>query len=310
MNSLGNINNSESGDMDIQSFLEMEDLHDKELEDAQALRHQCEVEERNALKAYRKAQRALAEANARCSYLYRKRELYSAHFRSRMSEDSSLSWLTRSNSHNEVGMNFLANMSEDNMNLLTMPSNKMQAEFDIQNQHHYDLNGTDGALEKFNTAHKDGQNLASEPCSEPDASSSEQQEDNGTANCLGFLSNDVNVSVDEDTFPSEVTAGKASLDCQGKEGLPTEGTKDVNEEPIALAISEDSLLLEATLRSHLFAKLGAKTSLKRGSSKSVESTVEREAQNGGELMERTGDIPFSEVDKDSHFNSGGIFPLN
>lgn len=60
----------------------MEELIDKELEEAQEHRHKCEIEERNALKAYLKAQRSLLEANARCTNLYHKRELYSAKLRS------------------------------------------------------------------------------------------------------------------------------------------------------------------------------------------------------------------------------------
>lgn len=306
-NGLGNMNVSETGDMDIQSLLEIEELQDKELEDAQELRHKCEVEERNALKAYRKAQRALAEANARCSYLYRKRELFSAHFRSRVMEDSSLSWLTRPQNHIGASVNSLTNMSEDNMHLVPMSSHQMQAEFDLQNQHLYDLNGTDGALENLTDRHEDGRNVASEPCSEPDASTSEQ-EDNGTANALGSSSTDMNVSADEDeeTFPFDLKAGQTSRDCQMQEGFHNEQTKDVNEEPNTFATSEDSLLLEASLRSQLFARLGIKKSLKRGSSKSVESTVESEAPNGGEVMGSTGNIPLSEVQKDIRLDSGGI----
>ncbi|KAK1431987.1 hypothetical protein QVD17_08832 [Tagetes erecta] len=67
-----------TGEMDFKSLLEIEELQDKELEEAKEHRRKCEIEERNALKAYRKAQRALAEANTRCSYLYHKRNLFSA----------------------------------------------------------------------------------------------------------------------------------------------------------------------------------------------------------------------------------------
>ncbi|XP_062203571.1 uncharacterized protein LOC133905819 [Phragmites australis] len=60
------------------SLLELEELQERELEDAQEHRRKCEVEEREALRAYRKAQRALMEANERCTILRRKREICSA----------------------------------------------------------------------------------------------------------------------------------------------------------------------------------------------------------------------------------------
>lgn len=71
---------AEHNSIDIQLLVEMEESLDRELEEAQEHRHKCEIEERNALKAYRKAQRALIEANSRCTELYCKRELHSAHF--------------------------------------------------------------------------------------------------------------------------------------------------------------------------------------------------------------------------------------
>ncbi|KAL6846960.1 hypothetical protein ACP4OV_022813 [Aristida adscensionis] len=71
------------------SLLEMEELHEKELEDAQEHRRKCEVEEREALRAYRKAQRALLEANERCAVLRRKRESLSAQIHGLLAENSS-----------------------------------------------------------------------------------------------------------------------------------------------------------------------------------------------------------------------------
>ncbi|MQL74764.1 hypothetical protein Taro_007109 [Colocasia esculenta] len=55
-------------------ILNWEALNDKELEEAQEIRHKCELEEMRALKAYRKAREALVAANNRCSVLYRRRE--------------------------------------------------------------------------------------------------------------------------------------------------------------------------------------------------------------------------------------------
>ncbi|KAF0887590.1 hypothetical protein E2562_002308 [Oryza meyeriana var. granulata] len=72
------------------SLLEMEEFQERELEDAQEHRRKCEVEEREALRAYRRAQRALIEANERCAILRRKREICSAQVHGFIAENSSL----------------------------------------------------------------------------------------------------------------------------------------------------------------------------------------------------------------------------
>lgn len=61
----------------MQLLLEQEDAQDRELEQAQELRRRLEKEEREALRAYRKAQRALFEANEKCNLLQKKRDLLS-----------------------------------------------------------------------------------------------------------------------------------------------------------------------------------------------------------------------------------------
>ncbi|KAL0915748.1 hypothetical protein M5K25_013201 [Dendrobium thyrsiflorum] len=88
----GSVNNeantTEEGNMSFHSLLRLEELLDKELEEAQEYRCKCELEERHSLKAYRKAQRSLVEANERCTFLYRKRELFSAKYRAFVIEAS------------------------------------------------------------------------------------------------------------------------------------------------------------------------------------------------------------------------------
>ncbi|KAG0467417.1 hypothetical protein HPP92_018997 [Vanilla planifolia] len=74
------VNILESGCMQLQSLVKLEELHDKELEEAQEHRRMCELEERCSLRAYRKAQRALVAANERCNLLYQKREQFSTKF--------------------------------------------------------------------------------------------------------------------------------------------------------------------------------------------------------------------------------------
>ncbi|CAA7389649.1 unnamed protein product [Spirodela intermedia] len=68
----------EQSKTDREGILHLEELHDKELEEAQEFRRQCELKEMHALKTYRKAREALIAANNRCSFLYKKREMLSA----------------------------------------------------------------------------------------------------------------------------------------------------------------------------------------------------------------------------------------
>lgn len=89
-NHFGPTNISETAVMDLKSLLEIEEQQDKEQDEAQEHRRKCEIEERNALKAYLKAQRALAKTNTKCSYLYHKRELFLANLRFHVMEDSTM----------------------------------------------------------------------------------------------------------------------------------------------------------------------------------------------------------------------------
>ncbi|CAN6361352.1 unnamed protein product [Urochloa humidicola] len=89
MNCIGQMG-AEGRNTRLFSLFEMEELHEKELEDAQEHRRKCEVEEREALRAYRRAQRALLEANERCTILRRKREICSAQVHGLLAENSPL----------------------------------------------------------------------------------------------------------------------------------------------------------------------------------------------------------------------------
>jgi Putative zinc-finger domain len=62
----------------LQSLLQQEDAQDQELDQAQEIRRRLEREERETFKAYRKAQRALFEANEKCNLLQKKRDLLSS----------------------------------------------------------------------------------------------------------------------------------------------------------------------------------------------------------------------------------------
>lgn len=231
-NHFGPTNISETADMDLKSLLEIEEQQDKELDEAQEHRRKCEIEERNALKAYRKAQRALAEANTKCSYLYHKRELFSANLRSHVMEDSTMFWSNMPRQH-------------------------------------------------------PGPKLVTESCGEPDTSSSEEEEEktNDVSSSLhennNNNDNDNVLGEDEQTSAFELKGGDSSLD----EGTCSERTK--NENSVTVDPTEDSLLLEATLRSQLFERLKNRTSKKVESGQSIEPVVERE---DGEIMEASGDF--------------------
>ncbi|XP_076910629.1 uncharacterized protein LOC143568335 isoform X2 [Bidens hawaiensis] len=243
-----------TGEMDIKSLLELEELQDKELDEAQEYRRKCEIEERNALKAYRKAQRDLAEANTRCSYLYHKRNLFSANLRSHVMEDSNMFWSNMSNMSNQLidaNVNSITNMSEND------------------------------------TPHHQVQN----DCEDPDSSGSEPQDEEKTNDSNNMLADD------EQTSAFGLKAGDSSLDSH-VEGICNE----MNNNSVPIGNNEDSLLLEASLRSQLFARLGNRQSKKNEPVQSLEiATSEKE---DGEIMEDSGNIPSSETEKDQIYDNG------
>ncbi|XP_058208420.1 uncharacterized protein LOC131321424 isoform X1 [Rhododendron vialii] len=314
---LGTLSISQGDDMDMQSLLDVEELHDKELEEAQEHRHKCEIEERNALKAYRNAQRALVEANARCSYLYRKRELYSSHFRSLMLEDPSL--FQSSNLHNRgwTGLDFSNGMLEDHIHQLPTSNHRMQAEFNDYNQqgHPSNVKTADGSLQIVSDQYNMGQHLASDPSSEPDSSTSEPHEHERMADGVCSPSSDLNESADEEdekTFRLNHKSLHSGLNSQGKEESDGQWAKHGNNEAkrkFPHDSSQDSLLLEETLRSQLFARLGTKAlSKKRGPAHNTKPAVVSGVEHGGAAEQaemNSEDVPFPVVEKSQQSGYGG-----
>ncbi|KAK9070515.1 hypothetical protein SSX86_010917 [Deinandra increscens subsp. villosa] len=247
-----------TGKMDAKSLLEIEELQDKELDEAQEHRRKCEIEERNALKAYRKAQRALAEANTRCSYLYHKRNIFSANLRTPVMEDSNMFWSNMSHHHTEANVNSISNMLENDI-----------LHHQVQNE-----------------------------CGDPSTSGSEPHEEEKTNDVGSSLHDDNSNNIlaeDEQTSAFGLKGGDSSLDSHG-EGICSESNNEINNNSVTINTNEDSLLLEATLRSQLFARLGNRTSRKNESGQSMKTaTVERE---DGEIMEDSGNKPSSETEKD------------
>lgn len=331
-------NLSGTNNMDIHSLMEVEELHDKELEEAQEHRRTCEIEERNALKAYRKAQRATMEANSRCSYLYRKRELYSANFRSLMMDNPSMFWSSRLHDHFGPVPNSSNNICEVDMHVRTL-NHQMESDLYAHNQcipanvspqhvcHHHedeephedeDQHDVEDQHEEENH-HEDEQGLASNPCSEPDGSTSDPQknenaEANTEANVARSQSNNLNMSVDEgdENFPNDDGAAEGNLVHQKKEEKYNEKETHVYDDLRTLDSSQDSLLLEASLRSQLFARLGIKTPLNDSrSDQSLRPATDSSAQDDGSGKVKTGvlDLILSEAEKDQSFDFGGTFSL-
>ncbi|XWS74994.1 hypothetical protein CRYUN_Cryun01aG0047000 [Craigia yunnanensis] len=294
-------------DVNMHSLVEIEEKLDKELEEVQQHRHLCEIEERNALKTYRKAQRALIEANARCTDLYRQREICSAQFRSFIVDDSSLSWSSRQHEHTGIGLDTSNNVPE-NMDLV--PTHRLQPDYDGFNQPGYDPNiqFIHVAPRNMFLQHDNGQNLGSEPCSEPDASTSEPfpRNSNNAANGVRSLCSPViPADEDEETSPMDHDSVQPSPEYQQKEQKCEVIQKNANNE----SSNQDSLLLEATLRSELFARLGMRTSSKNiDSCYHGEPSVERGAENDVE-SEKTqmsnGSVTLSEAEKKHQFNVSG-----
>ncbi|KAF8396756.1 hypothetical protein HHK36_018386 [Tetracentron sinense] len=292
LNCSGQLNISGHNSKAIQSVVKIEELLDKELEEAQEHRHRCEVEERNVLKAYHNAQRTLVEANARCTFLYQKRELYSARFRAFMMEDSTTLWSSRWPKNTEIGLDSLNAVPEVNVDLLPTLDHHMQAEFEVLKQLGYDSNiqWADGALLDASYRQMSGQNLGSNPCSEPDASTSEllQHKDNSAVNGVCSPSNNPNILADEaeDAFPFNNKAVQSTLVCESKEVNLEEMEMKFNEgsrRKISIDGSqEDCALLEASLRSELFARLGMKSLLKNNSvGFNTEHTVDKRTESDG-----------------------------
>lgn len=301
--------------MNAQSLVEMEEALDKDLDEAQEHRRRCEIEERNALKAYRKTQRALVEANARCSNLYRKRELYSAHLRSFIMDNSSLFCSSRQNEQDGNGLDCLNDISENEA--IPTSNHHLQPEYQGSNPL-----GLDSNIQCLSTApvhmsyrHENGQNLCSEPCSEPDGSTSEPLPHRGKTAADGVCSpsNDPNISADEDegTFSFERVPVQPNFECHKKNSEVEQ--KDLKESSRKLLHdgSQDSFLLEATLRSQLFARLGTKNIPRTTSScYNMEPAVERGAENDLRTVINQSNIaccPFSEIEKNQLSDHEGNF---
>lgn len=301
---MDNANASKQGNREIKKLIEIEESLDKELASAQEHRRKCEIEERDALKAYCKAQRALLEANARCAHLYRQRELYSSHLRSCIMDDSSL--LGCSGGHDYFGIQMKSsNGMSENMDLIPSPSQQMQAEDDRFNQPVYPsnvqcVNGpeSDPSYHPIN-----GQNLGSEPCSEHDCCTSEPLQRRDSNLIPGESSSNeqtISADEDEDVLPDSI---QPKHGCHRENGESVERHMDIpyqSGRKMSYNNPDESLRLEATLRSELFERLGVRARDSKGSDSNTRPIVEEVCQRdvgSGKSDRNNGSGQLSEVER-------------
>ncbi|PQM42447.1 uncharacterized protein Pyn_16936 [Prunus yedoensis var. nudiflora] len=314
-NCFGNANVTANGD--IHSLVEMEENLDKDLEEAQEHRRRCEIEEKNALKAYRKAQRDLLQANVRCTDLYRQRELYSANLRSFIMDNSSLIWSSRQNEQAGIGLDLANNVSE-NVDLIPTSGHLMHPEDDGCNPAACDSNIQCVNNARIHTSYKhlSEQNMGTEPCSEPDSSASEPVPllGNNGADGICSPSNELNNSADEDEdearFSFENESVQPNVLCHKNTDFGNK-KKEIDKESnrkMSIDSPQDPVLLERMLRSKLFATLGTKTLSKNSSScNNTEVAVERGAENdvrSEKSQENKGSFPISEGERNHEGTDG------
>ncbi|KAF8021986.1 hypothetical protein BT93_G2194 [Corymbia citriodora subsp. variegata] len=290
VSNLDNANGPKPGIKEMQSLIDIEESLDKKLEEAQEQRRQFEIEERNALKAYRKAQRALIEANAKCAHLYHQRELYSSRLQSFIVDDTSLFWSSLHNKHLGV-----------------------QEEHDQSNQPGYasNIGCLDGVPGDASHLLVNG----SEQGSEPDASTSEPLSHKGRR----VANEEFSPLIGQNRLANEEDVDLPLGDdfVQSKQGSQRETQKagkrhESMTNEVSTKISDDSshefLLREATLRSELVARLGTKSSQHRKDLCSVEAAIEQgsESDAGSEKTHVSNwSAPSSDVERVRHADFDG-----
>ncbi|KAE9615673.1 putative tetratricopeptide-like helical domain, zinc-finger domain-containing protein [Lupinus albus] len=260
----------------------MEELIDKELEEAQEHRHKCEIEERNALKVYLKSQRSLLEANARCMNLYHKRELYATKLQSLILNNSSFSWSSEQHQHLEMGLDYLPRHGYE----MPTSSCQRQAEYNDTNNPSFDSNNQGINNGRSNAFYHpmNGANLGSEPFIEPGASTSEPLPQRGNTADGGYSpSGELDTSGNENEEMSPDGHVSTHLGVENHRNKDTmvklmdidtaSNTKHSTDTP------QDPLVLEATLRSELFARLGTRAMNRKTPCNNTEPSVELGAEN-------------------------------
>lgn len=290
-------NDAKDGNGVMLSLVEMEEDLDKKLEDAQERRRICEIEERNALKAYRKAQRTLLEANARCANLYRERELYSSQVRSLVMDQSVLIWPStcREGVANHIDS---SNNISNRANSMPYSSHLVHEEYNQSNQPVRPFSQGPG-FGQYNNLVARGLNIGVVPNNKPDASTSVPLLHKGSAimNGIRSSSNDPTSSPEEngEVFPPGRYPPRDEQQCQVEREVSQADQDFPNNN------SCDFLLLEAALRSQLYARWGTNNSQSlKGSSGDGEPMVERDCKSddgNGRTYESYASPPLSDLGK-------------
>ncbi|CAH8376278.1 unnamed protein product [Eruca vesicaria subsp. sativa] len=272
--------------LDMLYLTNLEESLDRDLEEAQERKRLCEIEERNALKVYRKAQRSLIEANAKCAELYSKRETLSAHYGSLIVRDTRLLWPSMHHEHPETGFRFLSNSAE-NLDLATKTDVPQHTQ--LETNHIY--NNEFGGLHSLHGP-RSGHNLGSEPCSDLDASTSDgfPGSDKQTASRLCSPSSDAHILADDESFPVDHESAEGNIGHQAENLEQTLG-------------NQNSLLIEASLRSKLFERLIMREESRGGTCANGEAVIDRRVERdvASEQTQRDGSSPVSE--KNQHSDS-------
>ncbi|XP_042456037.1 uncharacterized protein LOC122040680 isoform X1 [Zingiber officinale] len=254
----------EWGIFSLESLLELEQSQDRELEEAQEFRRRCELKERLALKAYRKAQKDLINANKKCAILYRNRETITAKLQTLMLESSNSVWRSSKQGHAErIHSKFGYHVPAEG-----------QASEVLYDKNHGLLNeaSLDVSLRMMN---KHGS--CSNQYSEHDDNKSDHREKNAT-NGLSIPVSFPNMSTDDDkeNLVFDKRDVESNLACSPNVENHAEGSYDLDTKKEGNSHDYD---LEAVLRSKLVAKFGMKTFCKNDDMSSVPCQVHHAVNN-------------------------------
>ncbi|ONK76961.1 uncharacterized protein A4U43_C02F1690 [Asparagus officinalis] len=284
------INTPGEASMNLQSLMELEDLQDKELEEAQELRRRCELEERRALKAYRKAQRALFDANEKCCLLYRKRELFSAQLRGLLMQASDSILPSGWQSHGGTVSESIETLPDARFGLLCSLGHHLAVEGRSVGQFGSDSNTrcssdarADASCQKLNE-----HDLVSAQC-EQDASALDHRDNHALDGALSpaFQSNASNE--DDENYAFEQRPLRFQVLSEVNHVQTTSGMTEAIRLP-SDEIAQDYGLLEASLRSKLVKRFGSRFPYKNNKIGEAECLV----QEGTDKSEDATNFTFSD----------------
>lgn len=283
----------EWGIFSLESLLDLEQSQDRELEEAQELRRRCELKERLALKAYRKAQKDLINANKKCAILYRNRETISAKLQTLMMEPSNSVWQSSKHGHAERIHSKLG---------YHVPAEGQTSEV-LYDKNHGLLNDTflDVSLRMM----KHGS--CSNQYSEHDDSTSDHRDKNAT-NGLSSPALFPNMSTDDDeeNLVFDKRDVESNLAYSPNVENYAEGISDLDTKKEGNSHDYD---LEAVLRSKLVAKFGMKTFCKNDDMSSVPCQVDHAVNNNEKRSNTTVNQQIQQQTIIQNCNSEGILFL-